>query len=279
MKIILNYLFFFALAVFIFLSGCSRDLQKRGGDFREADDENTTYLLSLIEKAGANSPHTLNANFSIEGHSGKQNFKATGNAKYNNNPKKVRIIFHDAVFKSPITEIIQDADIIKIFFTFDNVLYIDNAKTIDLKFYSNLDLDFNLISDLVNGRIPVINDFSVVKGLESGLSSGKGDIKFIILENKEYYETISFKRDIADKILWMNKNTKEKIEIYLNEPFRNQDIVFYKSVRIVSLKYDLKMTINFTTVKFNMPVDLENMVKLELPKDIKIINRSYINKL
>jgi hypothetical protein len=274
MKIIINYLFFFALALLIFIFSCSKALKKNNTDFIEADDKNTAYLLKLIENTGANSPQTLIANFDIEGHSGKQNFKASGNVHLNNNPRKARIIFHDAVFKSPITEIIQDEDIIKIFFPFDKILYIDNIKTIDLKFYSSLDLDFNLVSDLSAGRIPVIKDFSVVKGLESGSNSGSGENKFIILENKEYYETISFKHDTADKILWMNKNTKEKVEVYLEEPLKKQDILFYKLIRVVSLKNDLKITISFNAIKFNVPVDLENMAKLALPKDVKIINKN-----
>jgi hypothetical protein len=274
MKIIISYLLFFSLAAVIFESGCSKALKKNNSDFREADDENTAYLLKLVERTGVNSPRTLDANFDVDGRSGKQNFKAGGNVQLNNNPRKVRIIFHDAVFKSSITEIIQDEDIIKFYFPFDKILYIDNIKTINLKFYSNLDLDFNLISDLSHGRIPVIKDFSVVKGLESGSNSGGGDNKFIILENNKYYETISFKGDLADKILWMNKDTKEKVEVYLEKPLKDQDILFYKLVRIVSLKNDLKITINFNDVKFNVPVDMEKIAKIELPKDVKIINKN-----
>jgi len=43
--------------------------------------------------------------------------------------------------------------------------------------------------------------------------------RLIILENNDYYETISFLNDVPDKILWVNKTTKEKIEVYFKKPF------------------------------------------------------------
>jgi hypothetical protein len=270
MRIISIYLFCAVITVLVLSYGCS-ETPKNNKSFKEADNKNTVYLLNLVEKFGDNSPKTLNANFDIEGHSESKTFKASGNLRFNAKSRKVRIIFHDAVFKSPITEIIQDEDVIKIFFPFDKILYIDNVKTINLRSYSSLNLDFNLISDLSIGRIPVIKKFSVVKGLESGSGPGSGDNRFIILENNDYYETISFKLDTVDKILWMNKDTREKVEVYLDKPVKGDDILFYKSLRIVSLKNDFKITINFDDVKFNIPFDVENMLKLELSKDVKII--------
>jgi hypothetical protein len=270
MRIISNYLFFPVITVLVLACGSS-EILNNNKNFKEADNKNTAYLLNLVEKCGDKSPRTVNANFDIEGHSESKSFKASGNLRFNANSRKVRIIFHDAVFKSPITEIIQDEDIIKIFFPFDKILYIDNVKTINLRSYSSLELDFNLVSCLSYGRIPVIKNFSVVKGLESGAGSGSSDNKFIILENNDYYETISFKLDTVDKILWMNKDTRKKIEVYFDKPVGGEDILFYKSVRIFSLKNDFKITINFNDIKFNIPVDVENMLKLDLSKDIKVI--------
>ncbi len=272
MKIFPNNLFFFALCAIIICCGSSETL-KRESNYREADDQNTAYFLSLIEKCGDNSPRTIKANIDIDGHAGGKSFKASGNIRFNNNPKRVRIIFHDAVFKSPITEIIQDRDIIKVFFPFDKILYIDNARTIDLRSYLNFDLDFNLISDLAYGKIPVIKNFSVVKILESGYPKN-GDNKFIILENADYYETISFKLDTADKILWMNKKTREKVEVYLDKPLKGENILFYRSIKIISLKNDFKITVNFNDLKYNIPLDIEKISKLELSKDIKIITKN-----
>jgi hypothetical protein len=273
MKIISSNLFLLIVGAVILSCGSSEMLKNENG-LREADKKNTDYLLSLVEKCSINSPRTLSANFDIDGFAGSKSFKAGGNIRFNNNPKKAKIVFHDAVFKSPITEIIQDEDVIKFFFPFDKILYIDYAEKINLKSYSDLDLDFDLISDLVYGRIPVIRNFSLVKVLESGTGPGSEDNRFIILENSEYYETISFKLDLPDKIQWMNKDTKEKIEVYFDKPLKGESILFYKSVRIVSSKKDFKIMINFNDVKYNIPLDIENMSKLELSKDVKIVKKN-----
>ena len=72
----------------------------------------------------------------------------------------------------------------------------------------------------------------------------------------------------------MNKNTREKTEVYLENPLENHDILFYKSVKIISLKNKLKVTVNFNGLKINLPVDAENISRMNLPKDVKIINRN-----
>ncbi|MFH0976590.1 MAG: hypothetical protein V1874_12480 [Spirochaetota bacterium] len=263
---------FFGLIVISIASGCFTAEKKNERDYTTADKKDTAYLLKLIEKANTDCTRALDANFDIEGHSGKQKFKASGNIQFNDNPRKVKIVFHDAVFKTPITEIIQDGYEIKFYFPFDKILYNDNIKTINLKNYTNFDIDFDLVSDLSTGKIPLIKNYSIVKGLEHEDASGNENNKLIIINNKEYYETISFMREIPDKILWMNKTTKEKIEVYLYDPLKRDKLLFYKTIKIVSLSSDLKITIRFNSIKFNLPANPENIVKIKLAKDTKVIN-------
>ena len=261
-------IFSFLLITFIFYFGCSKTIVKSDRELRKAGDADIVHLIKVIEKININSAQSFIANFNIEGHLGKQNYKASGNAQFNNNPRRMRVIFHDAVFKSAITFIVQEEDTIKIFFPFDKILYIDNIKKFNFKFYSNLNLDFQLVSELSTGKIPVIKNYSSIKCYEDG-NSGQNN-KLIILENNEFYETISFMDDVPDKILWLNKITKEKTEVYLFNPVIKENILFFNLIKIVSVSSDLKLTIQFDSLKFNVPVDLKNMVRLKLPSDIKI---------
>ncbi len=263
---------FLCVLSFIFLSSCSRNVVKDEKDFKVADDENIALLLTSLEKFNLNSPKSLYAEFNTEGQSLKKKFKASGIVQFHNNPVLMRLVFHDAVFKSPITEIVRNEDIIKFYFPFENVLYIDNEKTIDLKFYSNIDIDFKLISDLTLFKIPVIRDFSVRKGLEGG-NSESGKNKLLLLENNDYYETISFINEIPDKILWLNKRSKEKIEVYFKEPVFYGDTTLYKNIRIVSLNSDLKIDIYFSSIKLNIPLDLEKMIQIKLPSNGKVVRK------
>lgn len=270
-KHIRNFSICFIALMLSGLFACASGKNAAEKDYIVSDDENNKYLLKLIDKINSERPRTLSTKFNIEGYSGKQKFKSSGIASFDNNPVMAKIIFHDAVFKSAITEIVQEGDILRFYFPLDKILYVDNFSSISLQRYTNFNIDFNLIYDLSVGKIPMIKDFLIVRGLETGLNSGNGE-KLIIIENSKYYETISFDNEIPDKILWVDKDTKHKFEVYLEKPVRRgAGILYYKLIRIVSPESDLKISIQYTSIKINVPVDAAKLLKMKVSPEAKII--------
>jgi hypothetical protein len=255
------------------ISGCSTAAVKKDTNLKTADEDNILHLLNLINKYSNNSQKSYTLKVNIDGHSGAQKFKTGGNIEYNNNPRRMKIVFHDAILQSPITEIVQEDDILKFYFPLDKTVYIENINKIDLKSYTNFYLDFNLISDLLSGKIPLIKQYRIYKGLANETDPVISGTKLIILENNDYYETISFLNDVPDKILWVNKTTKEKIEVYFKKPFIKENFLFYKETKIISRNADLNIVIQFSSIKPDAPVDPENLTKIKISKDAKIIKR------
>jgi hypothetical protein len=269
----IKYFFVNILIVLLVISGCSTAAIKTGTDLTTADEKNVAHLLGLIKKYNSNFLQSYILKLNVEGHSGAQKFKAGGNACYNNNPRRMRIVFHDAILQSPISEIVQEDDVLRFYFPIEKAVYIENINKINLKAYTNFNLDYNLVSDLLTGKIPVIKNYRVYKGLESETDPVIKENKLIILENEEFYETISFLNNVPDKILWVNKNSKERIELYLRRPVFTDNFLFYKEAKIISRDADLNILIQFSSIKFNIPVDSENITKLKIPKDANIIKR------
>jgi hypothetical protein len=272
-KMRIKFIFAYIVIVMLIITGCSTATVKSEADLITADEENITHLMGLINKYNSNSLNSYILQLNVEGHSGTQKFKAGGNVRYNNLPRRMKIVFHDAILQSPITEIIQEDDVLRFYFPLEKALYIENINKIDLKAYTNFNLDFNLISDLLCGKIPVIKLYRVYKGLESETDPVIKGNKLIILENDEFFETISFSKDVPDKILWVNKNSKERIELYLRRPVLKDNFLFYQEAKIISRKSDLNILIQFSSIKFNVPVDPENITKRKYPKDMNIIKR------
>ncbi|HDP80028.1 MAG TPA: hypothetical protein ENN21_04205, partial [Spirochaetes bacterium] len=195
-----------------------------------SDEKKSRALLERILKINEQSPAFYSARLSMEGVINKKRITSIGDAAYRKDPRQIRFNFLDAVFKSPITTIIQNGETVKVYFPVDKTLYIDNIKTMKLKNYTPFDFDFTLLQAIAGGQIPLLEDYRVKKELsEAGQLETAGDTCFLILENEEYYQTISFSNNIPDKLLLLKKSSREKIEIYLEKPLVKNDGVFYKT--------------------------------------------------
>ena len=114
----------------------------------------------------------------------------------------MRITFLDAIFKSILATILKKEDRLEIYFPIDKRLFIEDIKTIDIKKYIDINTNINmkLFSDLLAGKVPIIRSYSVKQVLtEKSDKSDKDESSYLILENKRYFETISFKNRIPDK--------------------------------------------------------------------------------
>lgn len=256
----------------LILSECKGASVKDNAILNSTGNETALSLLKDIEEINKKSPDSFTLDIDIDGRINNKNFKATGSAIFNKDPVKLKITFFDAIFRSPLTVIVQDEEIIKFFFPVEKTLYIDNINKIKLKNYAGINMDYCHIFPLATGRIPLLDDYTVKNAFTENKNDqlNNGDI-YIILENKKYYETIVFKGDMPDKILFLNKETKEKTEMYLENPHTIRGTLFYRKISLISANSDFRIINRFKNIKLNNNPDIKKIVKIDLPKGYKTI--------
>jgi hypothetical protein len=268
-----NLFVLIALLSTIIYIGCATDNVKTEKNFIASNEERVNAQLKKILEINNNSPNSFTAQFTIDGQmSNNKNFKSMGNAVFNKKPKKIKITFFDFVFKSPLTIMVQDEKIIKFYFPMDKKLFLDNEDRISLRNYTNIDLNFKFLSGLIMGIIPLIDNYAIKQSLtEKGEPADKSREFYIILENDDLFETISIKNNLPDKILLVNKRSKEKVEFYLEEPQYKNNILYYKNIRFISQNSGDKINLKFSNIKYNISIDLKDASYIKIPKDVKVI--------
>ena len=153
------------------------------------------------------------------------------------------MIFRDFIFKSTINMMFREGNKLNFYYPVEKRLVKDNAETIDLRNYINIKIDFNIIYTLVLGKIPLLNNYKVKKLLK------RNKRLYLILENENYYETISFNGNAPDKILFIEKHTKDKLEIYLKKVKRIKGSQYFKYIKVIAGKSKVKVSFRFNRIK------------------------------
>lgn len=238
-----------------------------------ADNSRVRLLVSKIQEINANSPKVFTANFVVDGRVGKnKKFKTLGELVFSGELKKMKISFIDSVFRSPMTILLQEDRSLKFYLPVDKKLYLDNADTINLKEYVDVRIDYGFLSGLALGRIPLISDFIIKQGVsQQDAKTESAKEYYVILENSMLYQTISMKNEIPSKIMLMNKSTKERMEFYLENPVRNNNVLYYKSIRFISLQSGDRINVIFNSLNFNPRIKVDRDLTLTIPKNTEII--------
>lgn len=224
-------------------------------------------MIGILERINSNTPSSFTCSIEVIGNIGKKKFKSLGNVKFDRKTGRFNITFLDYIFKSPLTDLFQDGDRISIYFPADKKLVLDDRKTIDIRNYINLNLDYYLLYDLFRGSIPVLKDYRVRKGL----SSADRKTSYLIIENDEYYETLSFQGNTPDKLLIIHRNSKEKIELYLRGFSQKGKSRYFKKIRIVADQNDLRLDFTFRGTRINVPVKVRTIESIKVPRGVKVI--------
>jgi hypothetical protein len=265
-----NRFYLIIITITLLTSMCGKEIIKEEQILEKSEREKVYSLLKRLKEINEHSPNSFKAHFIIEGIlNNKKRFKSIGNAVYNKTPTKMKITFIDFVFKSPITIIVQDGPTLKFYFPTEKKLLIDNINTINLKNYLDLDLEFTLLYRFITGAIPVIENYQIREGLIAKAKEKKDDEVYIILENDRYFETISFKKDLPNKILL--KTSKEKAEFYLEKPCCKDNRLSYKSIKFVSTTSGHRIIIRMNSWKDNVKVSPRSISQLRLPRGTKVI--------
>lgn len=260
-------------AVLCAQSSCAGRPANMDKGVEHADNSRIRLLVSKIEEINSNSPKTLTANFVVDGRVGKnKKFKTLGELVYSAELKKMKIAFLDSVFRSPMTILLQEDRSLKFYLPVDKKLYLDNADTINLKEYVDVRIDYGFLSSLASGKIPLIPDYTVKQGIAQQDAKNESSKEYyVILENPTLYQTISMKNEIPSKIMLMNKSTKERMEFYLENPVRNNNVLYYKSIRFISLQTGDRINVVFNSLNFNPRINTGRDLTLSVPKNTEII--------
>jgi hypothetical protein len=250
---------------------CASDSVVAEKPLEPAGAEDSKKLLARVIFINRNSAESYTAGFTGEALLNKKKVLFMGTALFNKNPRMMKYNFLDTIFKSPITTLVQDGEKLKIYFPVDQSLYLDNTRTIQLKNYLKIDADFQTLYPFAAGQIPFIKDYAIRRGLEHEKDSGV-EHRYLILENGDFYQTVAFKGDIPDKLLFLRKDTKQKIEVYLEKPYTSGNTVFYQSLRVTLLPSGDRLSIDFKDIVLNKPMDPALMGEIPLRRGTRFIN-------
>ncbi len=259
----------------ILISGCARNVNGNDAALFSKNSDTAVSILNRIEDINKNSPKYFSLDLFCMGTMNNKKFKSTGKVKFNREPAIMKITFYDAIFRSPLTIIVQDGELVKFYFPIDKTMFIDSIDTIKLERYSNIDLDYKLVSDLAVGRIPLLDKYTVKKTSAEESNRKNSTEIYIILENDNYYETIVLQKNIPTKILLINKGSKSKTEIYLEKPVLIKESLIFKKIIFKSLDSNFKIITEFKNIHLKKHRDTGMIRNIKLPRDCKII---YNNK-
>lgn len=260
-----------AASFLLLWAGCARitlrDDDSLAGQYEKTGKETIQDMINTLSKINRNSPEFFSVEFSIEGVSGQKHFKSLGSAQFSRKERVMHVNFTDFIFKSPVMVLMLDGELIRIYYPADKRLFVDNVNTIDMTNYNVPGISFDLLHDLSTGTFPLIKNYTV----KQGYSVKEGTGTMLIIENAKYYETISFKEKVPDKILLMNKKTREKTEVYVKKFLEERGSIFFRNILLVSDQGRLRLDINFSKIKLNTPVRVKTIKDMRLPDDITTI--------
>ena len=244
---------FFVLIMFLGFMSCATFAGKNK-TAQPQHDVNITYdahvksMLSTIEEINKNAPATFSLNFIITGATGDKKFKVTGEGAYDRNLKKMHISMADYIFKTPISMVFQDGEVIKVYFQVDKKVVEDSMSTMRVDRYVDFQCDFPVVYDLLTGKIPLIQGYTVKKGL-----AAPAEVSYVLLENDRFFETISFKEMVPDRIRFVDKSTRRETEIYIKERILLNNTTYFNRLRVVS-GTEKEINLEFSAIRLNMPV-------------------------
>lgn len=257
------------LLVCAFLPACTGTPVQQDRRVSSSDTERSCRLLSLVHEINNRAVDSYSARFTVEGTFGKSKFNSVGEAWFNRNPRMARYSFFDIIFKSPLTVMVQDGNTLKLYFPAEKTLYVDRIDSINLRNYAAIDIDFALVYPFAAGQVPLLDPFTIKQGL---VDENDPSRSYLVLENRDYFQTIGFKGDVPDKILFISKTNGKKTEFYLEKPRGHGGALFYRTIRMLAPDSGGRLTINFSEIRYGIMLDAAALLRIKLDRGAKIVN-------
>lgn len=254
------------LAVAI-ICGCvsgEGNVQLKKTDLRDAED-----ILKQIESVNRSLPASLTAKISVVSKVSGRSFRTSGSINYTAKPELIKVTMIDLIFRSTVAEILLESGILKIYVPIDKALYIREKNTDGLA-AASLEINPDFVSQTALGRIPMIAGYSVTKSYASEKKGTEPASNVIVLENDSYFESISVKDGLPDKVRILSKRGSDKFEAHYSEPVKQGEILFYKKIKAFSENTGNSFEIEYSGLVFNVPID-SGVFTLTIPKGTKIV--------
>jgi len=229
--------------------------------------EDNAALLSSISSINSNAPSYYDMTFTIEGLLNNQKYKLNGNAQLDAKLDLMCLSLTDFIFKSPISTMFSNNNEVIMYFPSEKRLFKYAKSSFDLKALWNIDLDYEIVRILASCKIPLIADYKI----KESVVSTDGKTSYLILENKRYYETISFKNNIPDKIKIIDKTDRGETDFHLLAVKKYNESLIYRKISVLSKKINLEISIN--SIKINSPIKVKTINDIKIPMDVVLINR------
>lgn len=236
------------------------------GQYHPAGGAAVRAMLDGVSSLVKKSPATCSADFNVSGSTGARTYRLAGSVEFDRSGRLMHIAFKDFIFKSTVTMFFQEGDTIRVYYPVDKKMFVDNTRTFDLANYGGTSLNYSMIYDVATGTFPLIKGYRV----REGLAADNGNGSLLVLENGAYYETISFKQGVPEKILLVSRKTGEKIEVYLKKIVNQGDSVFFSNIMVISAGSRLRLEINFNRVSLNAPVKVKTVRDVTIPGSVQV---------
>ncbi len=256
-----TYILYIIILIFV----CSvKNIHADSENTKKAGSKNTKAekYIEIINQINEKIPPSFTTYISLNAYVNKVKYNVQGRAYFNNNPRKIKTKLNDLIFKSPMLDMLINNNIVKIFVPADGILYVRNINKARFK-RNLLENNYKLITAAVLGRIPLIENYKINKIIT------KGKNKFLLIENENYFETISFSNNLPNKILIMRKDKKDKVEIYYYKPFKIKGYTFFKKIRALSRTTGHRCTVYYGKITPGENLKYKNRFYLKVPKGTK----------
>lgn len=271
-NLVLNSCFSIAI-VTVLCAGCAARSTEGSVVQRSEEHDKAVELIRKIEQANSETPRIFLAKFVIEGVSPKnKKFKTLGEIACDRSAELFKVTFIDSIFKSPMAVVSRDGNKIKVYMPVEKTIYEDDVQFINLKNYIDVNIEFGFIAAVATWQVPVLQDYKIKQSvLQKTSSAGKDEENYIVLENNLYFETISIKNDLPNKIMIINKINKEKAEFYFENPERKNNVLYFNTIRYISAQKGERISVKFTSISADASLLKDRDFSLKVPPTTKTV--------
>lgn len=234
--------------------------------FTVSEKNTISQSLKDVEAANSRAPETLTSQITIIGTLNNKKYSAAGSIAFDKKADILNIVLHDFVFKSPITTFIKSKDDVSIYSPIDNQLILTSMKAIKPKMILDINLESNALISLIQGQVPLLKNYFVKQIYREEKSSRN----YLVIENKETYETICINRGNPERLLFVDKKKKQKTEVYSKMKKYAADSGYYRQLQIKSEADATDLLISFSSVTVNKPVKLKTEDDISIPRGTKV---------
>jgi hypothetical protein len=262
MRLIAGLMFIFS----IFILGCAETQIITTEKMIPSDIREGEKYLSLVKSMNERVPAAFSADITLNASIERKSFKAAGSLFCAHEPLSVKIRLNDLIFKSPFAEILLVDDVLKIFVPVDKAVYVRRSST--SVSYRSLEIDPAFVSATALGKIPLLKNGAVSRSYQS---EDGNDVKVVVFENENYYESIFFQKELPGKVLIIAKTDGSKYEIRFSNPVVIDGYTFYGKINATSSLSGDSFTITYKNIKINPVFDRLKIFSINIPGGTKVV--------